>query len=135
MADIRGFSQDEIEAVRDHANRSYLPERQKWLVRLIQLQLWDGSRKNVNQRGKKIEAMLVGSRDASQTEMSAIYRWNWGEHTGEEKIAPDQELLDLRLAWITEHGFVHLNARGRMLSSEAYLEAGAQRSTAISRKA
>lgn len=118
MADVRGFSQDEIEAVRDYANRLYLPERPKWLVRLIQLQLRDGSRKNFNQRGKKIEAMLVGSRDRNARDLPL----ELGEHRRKEKIPPDQELLDLRLAWITEHGFVHLNARGRMLSNEAYLE-------------
>jgi hypothetical protein len=118
LADVRGFSQDEIEAVRDYANRLYLPERPKWLVRLIQFQLRDGSRKNFNQRGKKIEAMLVGSRDRNARDLPL----GLGEHRREEKIPPDQELLDLRLAWITEHGFVHLNARGRMLSNEAYLE-------------
>jgi hypothetical protein len=55
--------------------------RPKWLVRLIQLQLRDGSRKNFNQRGKKIEAMLVGSRDRNACDLPLEF----GEHRREKK--------------------------------------------------
>ena len=119
MSDAVDFSEDELAAVQEFANRSYFSLRaDEWIPRLVQLQLWDEARKKLNERGERIKAVLVGSRDGSQAEVSAVCRWYWGEQTREQRIALEQELLDLKLGWVTEQGFVHLNARGQMLIHE-----------------
>jgi hypothetical protein len=115
------YSEVEIEAVRDFTNEFSSLGREKRHANLNHLKLWDESRKGFNERGKEVEAMLIGPRNGSQAEMSAIGRWNWGKQTREQRIALEQELLDLKLAWVTEHGFVHLNARGQMLTHEEYM--------------
>jgi hypothetical protein len=114
------FSDEEIEAVREHANRSFLSGREKRIAKLIQLQLWDDSRLNFNDRGMKIKAMLIGFPHPSKAEIDVMFRWIWGENTREGRIALEQELLDLGLAWVDEQGRLHLNARGDMVRTDAY---------------
>ncbi|WP_037073773.1 hypothetical protein [Rhizobium leguminosarum] len=115
MSDVPDFSEDELAAVREFANRRYVRGADKWVPKLVHLQLWDEARGKLNARGQRIEAVVVGSHDGSQAEISAIGRLIWGKQTREQRIALEQELLDLKLGWVCEKGGVDLTARGQML--------------------
>ncbi|MGR9537867.1 hypothetical protein [Rhizobium leguminosarum] len=60
----------------------------------------------------KIRAMLIGDPNSSEVELAVMFPYLFGENSPEQKAKLEQRLLELGLAWVTERGFVFLNARG-----------------------
>ncbi|RWX07788.1 hypothetical protein EHI42_29535 [Rhizobium hidalgonense] len=60
MSDTNDFSEEEIAAVREHADREHLWGWEERAANLARLGLWDASRLTFNERGMKIRAILIG---------------------------------------------------------------------------
>ncbi|PDT03655.1 hypothetical protein CO666_13880 [Rhizobium chutanense] len=112
MSDTDDFSEEEIAAVRQHADRQHLAGQEERRANLARLGLWDAPRLTFNARGMKIRAMLIGDPNSSEAELAVMFPYLFGENNPEQKAKLEQRLLELGLAWVTEQGFVFLNARG-----------------------
>ncbi|MBY3179911.1 hypothetical protein HFO60_04555 [Rhizobium leguminosarum] len=112
MADTNDFSEEEIAAVREHADRQHLSGHEERWANLARLGLWDAPRLTFNERGMKIRAMLIGDPNSSEAELAVMFPYLFGENNPEQKAKLEQRLLELGLAWVTERGSVFLNARG-----------------------
>ena len=74
MVKCPSFSEEEIEAVREFGLRSLLTGRDERIAILMKLELLDKSRSNLNERGSKIKALLIGAPNSSQSELALMFR-------------------------------------------------------------
>ncbi|ANL45153.1 hypothetical protein AMC87_CH00413 [Rhizobium phaseoli] len=120
LSHTNDFSEEEIAAVREQADREHLHGREERVANLARLGLWDASRLTFNERGMKIKAILIGDPNSSEAELAVMFPYLFGEHNSEQKAKLEQRLLELSLAWVTERGFVFLNARGHKVMRDVY---------------
>lgn len=120
LSDTNDFSEEEIAAVREHADREHLWGWEERAANLARLGLWDASRLTFNERGMKIRAILIGDPSPSEAELAVMFPYLFGENSPEQKARFEQRLLELNLAWVTERGFVFLNARGHKVMRDVY---------------
>jgi hypothetical protein len=120
LSDTNDFSEEEIAAVREHADRRHLSGKEERVANLARLGLWDAPRLTFNERGMKIRAILIGDPNSSEAELAVMFPYLFGENNPEQKARFEQRLLELNLAWVTERGSVFLNARGDKVMRDVY---------------